>query len=105
MSGMNLRELDRYVAHRLSVAGHSGGDLFSAAAVDRLHQATRGVPRLVNILCHKALMIVFGEGGTLVSPRHIRAAAADTTAARVPGYVPQWLKQPAAWTSSMGWGR
>jgi MSHA biogenesis protein MshM len=105
MSGMNLRELDRYVAHRLKIAGHEAGDLFSAAAIDRLHQATRGVPRLVNILCHKALMIVFGEGGSRVLPRHIRVAAADTTAARVPGYVPMWLKQPGTWTSSMGWGR
>ncbi|MEC5386087.1 AAA family ATPase [Uliginosibacterium sp. H3] len=105
MSGMNLRELDRYVAHRLAVAGHVGSDLFSAAAIDRLHQASRGVPRLVNILCHKSLMIVFGEGGTLVSPRHVRAAAADTTAARQPGYMPLWLKQPGVWTSSLGWGR
>jgi MSHA biogenesis protein MshM len=105
MSAMTLRELDRYVAHRLSIAGYTGADLFSAAAIHRLYQATQGVPRLVNILCHKALLSVFGEGGKVVSPRHIRAAAADTSAARSPGVLPLWLSQPGLWTSStLGWG-
>jgi MSHA biogenesis protein MshM len=105
MSGMSTRELDRYVAHRLSVAGYVGADLFSTAAIHRLYQATGGVPRLVNILCHKALLSVFGEGGQVVFPRHIRAAAADTTAARAPGRLPLWLTQPGLWTSGMGWER
>jgi MSHA biogenesis protein MshM len=39
------------------------------------------VPRLVNILAHKALLLVFGEGGRRAAPRHVRAAAADTPAA------------------------
>jgi len=106
MSGMSLRELDRYVAHRLGIAGYVGADLFSAAAIHRLHQATRGVPRLVNVLCHKALLSVFGEGGQSVLPRHIRAAAADTSAAHAPGYLPLWLTQPGMLTSGMAdWGR
>jgi MSHA biogenesis protein MshM len=46
-----------------------------------LHRASRGVPRLVNILAHKALLLVYGEGGRCASRRHVRAAAADTPAA------------------------
>ncbi|MDB5814754.1 MAG: family ATPase [Rhodocyclales bacterium] len=105
MSGMSVRELDRYVAHRLNIAGYVGADLFSTAAIHRLYQATGGVPRLVNILCHKALLSVFGEGGRRVLPRHIHAAAADTTAACSPGLLPLWLTRPSVWASGMDWGR
>jgi MSHA biogenesis protein MshM len=105
MSGMSVRELDRYVAHRLNIAGYVGADLFSTTAIHRLYQATGGVPRLINILCHKALLSVFGEGGKCVLPRHISAAAADTTAARSSGLLPLWLTQPTAWAAGMGWGR
>jgi MSHA biogenesis protein MshM len=105
MSGMSVRELDRYVAHRLNIAGYVGADLFSTTAIHRLYQATGGVPRLINILCHKALLSVFGEGGKCVLPRHISAAAADTTAARSPGLLPLWLTQPTTWAAGMGWGR
>ena len=47
-------ETEFYLAHRLGVAGYRGPRLFSRAAVGRLHRAARGVPRLINILAHKA---------------------------------------------------
>jgi hypothetical protein len=52
-----------------------------------LHRASRGVPRLVNILAHKALLLVFGEGRRCASRRHVHAAALDTpSAASVTGW-------------------
>ncbi|QJE02646.1 AAA family ATPase [Massilia forsythiae] len=73
-------DLDYYVAHRLRVAGFEGARLFSQAAVTRLYRASGGVPRLVNILAHKALMLCYGEGRHEVSGAHVRAAARDTMA-------------------------
>jgi MSHA biogenesis protein MshM len=52
--------------------------------VKALHAASRGVPRLVNILAHKALLLVFGEGLRQADRRHVRAAVQDTPAASVP---------------------
>jgi type II secretory pathway predicted ATPase ExeA len=49
-----------YVHHRLRVAGGST-DLFSTAAIDRIHEATGGVPRLVNQICDNALVYGFAE--------------------------------------------
>ena len=46
-----------------------------------LQRASRGVPRLVNILAHKALLLVYGEGGRGATRHHVRAAAVDTPAA------------------------
>jgi MSHA biogenesis protein MshM len=71
-------ELDRYLRHRLNVAGFAGETLFNQAAVAKLHRVTAGTPRLVNIIANKALLLTYGEGGQLVLPRHIRTAAADT---------------------------
>ncbi len=81
LGGLAEDEVGAYVAHRLAVAGYSGGTLFSDAALSGLHRSSRGVPRLVNILSHKSLLLVFGEGGQKVERRHVSAAAGDTPAA------------------------
>jgi MSHA biogenesis protein MshM len=73
-------DLDFYVAHRLRVAGFAGARLFSNGAIARLYKASGGVPRLVNILAHKSLMLCYGEGGHSVSRAHVNAAARDTLA-------------------------
>ena len=83
-------ELDYYVAHRLTVAGQQGGTLFSKGALAALYRASGGVPRLVNIICHKSLLLVFGEGRQQVEEKHIRVAASDTPAAR-PEHRARWL--------------
>lgn len=75
-------ELRHYIRHRLSVAGYAGPQLFSRPALWLLHRATDGVPRLVNILAHKALLLVFAEGDDRVGIRQVLAAARDTGAAR-----------------------
>ena len=81
LTGLVREEIGAYVEHRLAIAGHTGAPLFDAGALRALHRASRGVPRLVNILAHKALLLVYGEGGRCASRRHVRAAAADTPAA------------------------
>ena len=81
LKGLDREEIGAYVEHRLAIAGHAGAPLFDAGALRVLHRASRGVPRLVNILAHKALLLVYGEGGRSAARRHMRAAAADTPAA------------------------
>lgn len=82
LKGLLPDELERYLRHRLRVAGFAGETLFDKAAVAKLHRVTKGTPRLVNIVAHKALMLAFGEGRQHVTARHIGAAAADTPEAR-----------------------
>lgn len=82
LRGLARQELGDYLNHRLAVARYAGEPLFSPAAVTKLYRTSRGTPRLVNILAHKALMLAYGEGGRRVSARHIGIAAADTPEAR-----------------------
>ncbi|QYK01792.1 ExeA family protein [Shewanella psychrotolerans] len=71
-------ETSAYLSHRLQIAGYTGQPLFSLADSKRIAKAARGIPRLINILSHKALLLAFGEGQPVVSPHHVRAAINDT---------------------------
>lgn len=82
LQGLRKDELDRYLRHRLGVAGFAGETLFGKKAVGKMHRITAGTPRLVNIVAHKAMMLAFGEGRQQVLPRHVRDAAADTPEVR-----------------------
>jgi MSHA biogenesis protein MshM len=72
------RELAYYLQHRLMVAGHQGGALFGRAAIWALERVTRRVPRLVNIVAHKALLSAYGKGSRQVGVLDVLAAAEDT---------------------------
>lgn len=75
---MDRKGVASYLMHRLVVAGYSGNPVFVDKAVDSLYRASRGVPRLVNILAHKALMAAYGQGAKVVEQQHVTAAVADT---------------------------
>jgi len=82
LDALSRKEVEYYVAHRLRVAGYVGQPLFTPRALRLIYRATRGVPRLVNIVAHKCLLVVYGEGGHEVEARHVRMAADDTPSAR-----------------------
>ncbi|MCL5668608.1 MAG: AAA family ATPase [Gammaproteobacteria bacterium] len=70
--------VEGYVSHRLMVAGYNGRRLFASDAISELHRRTGGIPRLVNVICHKALMAAYGQGKRVVEGDHMRAAIQDT---------------------------
>ena len=73
--------IGNYVQHRLVVAGYKGTGLFSSAAIKELEKASRGTPRLINILSHKALMAAFGKGAQQVEKVHMKMAVQDSVQA------------------------
>lgn len=83
------RVLNGYVQHRLLVAGCQSPVLFSKGALKQLHQASRGIPRLINLLCHKSLMAAYGCGATQIKRTHLLQAARDTE--DVIQRKPRWL--------------
>lgn len=90
---MDREGIRAYLAHRLLVAGYGGASLFADKAVDSLHRSSRGVPRLVNILAHKALMAAYGQGAKTVELQHVAAAIADTEDAHVQkAGLQNWVK-------------
>jgi MSHA biogenesis protein MshM len=96
----HLTPLDRagvhaYIAHRLLISGHRGGGLFLPKGIDLIWRASKGVPRLINILAHKALLAAFGAGRPVVDETHVKIAIKDTGEAQLPF---QWkLSSPLIW--------
>ncbi len=105
LDGLHRDEMDRYLRHRLQVAGYAGETLFRSAAVNLLHRVTRGTPRLTNIIAHKAMMLAFAEGRQQVSAGHVRKAAADTPESRKDWMVWVWLGVASVALLAVGiWG-
>jgi type II secretory pathway predicted ATPase ExeA len=62
LSALKSKDMRPYVEHRLSVAGAPApATLFTNSALEKLHAASQGVPRVINQLCDTALLKAFGR--------------------------------------------
>lgn len=82
LSPLSRDELDYYVHHRLMVAGYEGGRLFTPPAMWLLRKRTKRVPRLVNVIAHKAMLSAYGKGRKSVTLADVLAATRDTASTR-----------------------
>src|SRR4029077_20710942 len=75
---MSRDDLDNYIFHRTATAGNAQANLFTKKARDILYRSSHGIPRIVNILSHKALLAAYGKGETEVTPKIMRLAIQDS---------------------------
>lgn len=73
---LDAGETEHYVYHRLAVAGCRQG-LFSRNALRQLHQESKGIPRVINILCDRALLSAFANDIPQVCKQQIRQSARE----------------------------
>jgi len=78
LTPLEPHEAAEYVGHRLRIAGGSP-DLFAPAAVSAVHRQARGVPRLINILCDRALLGAYATGHKQVTPEIVQRAAREVS--------------------------
>ena len=69
-------ETAEYIRFRLGVAG-TQEELFPPDAITEIHKRTRGVPRLINVLCDRALLGAYGSHQHKVTPEIVRKAAIE----------------------------
>ncbi len=100
---LTREETEHYLAHRLAIAGYSGDGVFAPAAVRAIFRSSHGLPRLVNILANKCMMLAYGEGTRRVTAQQARAAAADTPASFAWAGAWVWLALGCMAFSSVGW--
>ena len=74
LSPLTRGEVARYVQHRLQVSGGNGTPCFTWAALWRVYQYSKGIPRLVNALCDKALLAGFVNHCQRISYRMVGQA-------------------------------
>jgi len=79
-----------YISHRLTVAGGSGAVRFAAKAVEKIHRLSGGIPRLINLICDRALLAGFAERSNRISVEMVDHAADSLD-------VQQAAKTPGRW--------
>lgn len=76
-----------YVRHRLRVAGATS-DIFTPAALREVHRRSRGVPRVINVICDRALLGAYTEDRHEVDAALVRRAAGEVYGRQL---APAWL--------------
>lgn len=74
---LNGVEMSSYVRERLVTAGHATGDVFTYSALCAVHEHSRGIPRVANVLCDNAMLLAFARGSQMVSAQMVQEAAKD----------------------------
>lgn len=95
---MLTHRVPAYLEHRLTMAALSEATdikVFETDAAHAIAQFSGGVPRLVNVLAHKCMMLAYGENEHRVNVQHVRAAAADTPGVRTP--ISWWQRWKSGW--------
>lgn len=75
---LNRAEFDAYLHHRLAMSGYTHGDLFDKKTCNILYQKSKGIPRVINTLSHKAMLAAYGRGQTRVNHKAMQLAIKDT---------------------------
>ena len=73
---LDKTEIANYINHRLHHAG-AGGAIFDTNCVHTLFKLTKGVPRLINLICHQALLAAYSIGTKTVSAKLVRLSSKE----------------------------
>ncbi len=98
---MTLSETVYYIKHRLMVAG-GNKSLINEKLCIQIAKASGGVARLVNLLCHKALLHAYGQGRQMVTKKDLNAAILDTHECAKPWQQSKWFYTAASITIGVG---
>jgi general secretion pathway protein A len=92
---LTREETSAYVAHRLTIAG-GGAVSFGSRALDFVFRYTNGIPRLINLVCDRALLGGYSARTSRITPDMV-SAAAEGLSLQIPRWsVVSWLKRHAA---------
>ncbi len=90
LGALTADETERYIRHRLSVAGMTVAMPFDAKSVQRIHQLSRGVPRRINLLCDRALLGAYAVGKGQVDRAIVDKAASEVFDREHGGATGRW---------------
>lgn len=78
LRALSEKETEHYISKRLTQAGYHGARLFSHSVCRKINQSSRGVPRLINVLSHKVLILSYGQQHYKITNKLVKEAVADT---------------------------
>jgi general secretion pathway protein A len=89
---LNEKETKQYVKYRLGVAG-TRKEVFTDRALKEVYKFSRGYPRLINIVCDRALLAGYTDDLQTIPPKVVRECVRDL---RLPGEVGEATPKPMA---------
>jgi general secretion pathway protein A len=90
---LSAEETAQYVQHRLSVAGGGAAVTFMPKSLARLHRYTAGIPRLINLLCDRALLSAYSAHTARIVPSLVDRAAESLELERPRRSARAWMRQ------------
>src|SRR5262249_56950133 len=78
----------QYISHRLEVGGRTEPVMFTPQALKIIHRASGGIPRLVNVICDKALVLGYGAGAKKIRGSVVKEVLKDWKAFQRPSIDP-----------------
>ena len=87
---LSADEASRYIDHRLRVAG-ALTEIFEPAAKREVYRLSGGVPRVINVICDRALLGAYSKEMRTVSKRLVRKAASEVSGQTVRPGLLKWL--------------
>jgi general secretion pathway protein A len=88
---LSKEETGEYIQHRLKKAGGVDTDLFAPKALDRIYKYSKGIPRLINIVCDNALLIGYAIDQKIIGEKIIREVI-ENLEGTVNRQKPKWIK-------------
>jgi general secretion pathway protein A len=77
LNPLSLTDMQHYIQHRLTLAGSVGRPMFTSWALKAIHRGSKGIPRVVNNLCDKAMLSAFIRESDEVNYWDVRRAVRD----------------------------
>lgn len=95
LSHLNQDEMERYIYHRLNVAGAQGRIQFNGRALRRIYQESQGVPRLINLICDRTLLAGYVAQTTRIGVREVEQALTSLRGGDTEEKPPARITSPA----------
>jgi general secretion pathway protein A len=77
-------DIEKYIRHRLSVVGHNGHITFSAGALNEIFKHSRGIPRLINLVCDRTLLAGYAKQSNYLDKQMVKKGAESLKKQGVP---------------------
>jgi len=93
---LTREETSAYIAHRLTIAGGGSIVSFAPRALDLVHKYTGGIPRLINLVCDRALLGGYSARTNRITPEIVTAGAVGLDLALPRASIVRWVKRHVA---------
>jgi len=96
---LSREDTERYIHHRLAIAGGAPELDFASGALRAIWRYSKGYPRLINLICDRALLAGFSEGSHVITRKLVRKAALSLQGKESVGLniYPKWIRRLVAY--------